>query len=187
MNEDMIKKLENMLQNGEIPNDLKNMINNFSNSKNVNNASSPNNSHSSNQNMDFDSIFESIKNSTSNSESSEKTNNSNDNSNPFSNIDISTIMKMKTIMDKMNNGASNPRSNLLLSLKPYLKPSRKEKVDQYIKIFSMTQIFDTLNSNGGENIKWCIITLSGVFLVSEEIIIEYQIIINLIIIFLVVR
>lgn len=153
MNEDIAKKLENMLQNGEIPDNFKNMINNFSYSKNCTNTSSPSNSansSSSNQNMDFDSIFESIKNS---SNYSTETKNSSDNSNPFSNIDIPTIMKMKSIMDKLNSSPNNPRSNLLLSLKPYLKPSRKEKVDQYIKIFSMTQILDTLNSNGGENIK----------------------------------
>lgn len=155
MNEDIVKKLENMLQNGDIPDDLKNMINNFSYSKNSDNSSSPSNSRNSefsNSNMDFDSIFESIKNSSSNTSGSTSENNTN-NSNPFSTIDISTIMKMKSIMDKVNSNSNNPRSNLLLSLKPYLKPSRKEKVDQYIKLFSMTQIFDTLNSNGGENIK----------------------------------
>lgn len=149
MNEDMMKNLENMLQNGQMPDELKNMINNFSTSKNANNVSTPNGYGSSNQNNDFDYVFESIKNSTSISNNT----NNNDNSNPFSNIDINTIMKMKSIMDKMNNGANNPRANLLLSLKPYLKPSRKEKVDQYIKIFSMTEIFETFNSNGGENIK----------------------------------
>lgn len=151
MNEDMAKKLGNMLQNGEIPEDLKNMLNNFSSQKNTNNSSSPNNSSNNNRtdnNIDFNSIFESIKNNSSNSESND---NNNNNSNPFGNIDMATIMKLKSVMDKMNNGKSDPRSNLLLSLKPYLKPSRKDKIDQYIKIFSMTQILDTLN--GGENKK----------------------------------
>ena len=53
-------------------------------------------------------------------------------------------------MDKMNQKKDDPRSNLLLSLKPYLKPSRKQKVDQYIQLFSMTEILEALNSTGGE-------------------------------------
>lgn len=52
-------------------------------------------------------------------------------------IDFETIMKMKQIMEKMKGTEKDPRANLLLSLKPYLKESRKDKVDQYIKLFSM--------------------------------------------------
>ena len=97
-----------------------------------------------NTTKDFDSIFEDIK---SNFENNNRTENTD--SNPFSNLDIGTILKIKSIMDKMNNLGNDPRSNLLLSLKPYLKKDKKEKVDKYIKIFSMTQIFQNLN-NGGE-------------------------------------
>ena len=52
-------------------------------------------------------------------------------------IDFETIMKMKQIMEKMKGTEKDPRATLLLSLKPYLKESRKDKVDQYIKLFSM--------------------------------------------------
>lgn len=48
-------------------------------------------------------------------------------------IDINTILKMKSIMDKMGNSKNDPRANLLLSLKPYLKESRKAKVEQYVR------------------------------------------------------
>lgn len=79
---------------------------------------------------------------------------SNTASNNF-NIDIATLLKMKTIMDKMNNTQNDPRSNLLLSLKPYLKPSRKDKLDQYIKLLNMSNIIELFKSdegnNGGEN------------------------------------
>lgn len=77
-------------------------------------------------------------------------NDNNDSSNPFGNIDIGTIMKMKSIMDKMKGSKNDPRSNLLRSLKPYLKPSRKEQVDKYIQLFGMTQVFDGMNNFGGE-------------------------------------
>lgn len=65
-------------------------------------------------------------------------NNSSNNSEPEGNgnnpsIDINTILKMKSIMDKMGNSKDDPRANLLLSLKPYLKESRKSKVEQYVR------------------------------------------------------
>lgn len=53
----------------------------------------------------------------------------------------------------MNNNKDDPRANLLLSLKPYLKKDRKEKVDQYVKIFGMSKIIDVINPIGGDNTK----------------------------------
>ncbi len=67
-----------------------------------------------------------------------------------SNFDINTMLKMKSIIDNMNRGQNDPRANLLRSLKPYLKPSRKEKVEQYIKLFSMGKVFEVLNPLGGD-------------------------------------
>ena len=63
------------------------------------------------------------------------------------------LLKMKSIMDKMNNNKNDPRSNLLLSLKPYLKESRKNKVEQYIQLFNMSKIIEAFNQTGGENSK----------------------------------
>lgn len=88
-------------------------------------------------------------------------NTNNDNSNesnsantsPFGNIDMNTILKIKQVMDKMNDSKNDPRSNLLMSLKPYLKPTRKEKVDQYIKLMSMSSLMENFKSSGGENVK----------------------------------
>lgn len=104
-----------------------------------------------------------MNNNTSNDyENSKKSENSNttvnfnsSDSNNF-NIDIETMLKIKKAMDKINNNQNNPRTNLLLSLKPYLKPSRKDKVDQYIKLLNMEnmlEIFkqDDTNNNGGDN------------------------------------
>ena len=53
-------------------------------------------------------------------------------------------------MDSFKETSNDPRANLLRSLKPYLKDSRKEKVDQYIQIFSMGKIFENFNSLGGD-------------------------------------
>ena len=50
----------------------------------------------------------------------------------FPDIDLNMILKLKSIMDSMKNQKEDPRANLLRSLKPYLKSSRRDKVDQYI-------------------------------------------------------
>ncbi len=74
-------------------------------------------------------LMKMFSNSSNNSSGSSKT--EENVSNPS--IDINTILKMKSIMDKMGNSKNDPRANLLLSLKPYLKESRKAKVEQYVR------------------------------------------------------
>ena len=94
------------------------------------------------QASDLSSLFSSI--------NQKDTNNSNSSSSGSDfNIDPSTILKMQEIMKAMNSNQSNSRSNLLRSLKPYLKPSRQEKVDQYIQLFNMEKVFEMLNNTGG--------------------------------------
>ena len=59
---------------------------------------------------------------------------------------------MQKIMSSLNNDKQNDsRTNLLISLKPYLKDSRKNKVDQYIQLMKMGKIFEILNPSGGDN------------------------------------
>lgn len=79
-------------------------------------------------------------------------NNSNNNSNNF-NFDINTMMKMKSIMDKMNSSRNDPRSNLLQSLKPYLNNNRKERLDQYMQFLNISKVLEAFNSEGGVNSK----------------------------------
>ncbi len=116
----LMNQINSMLQNNEIPDDIKNMINNFKNS-----SSSPKN------------------------EKDDKNSDTSGSSSPE--IDINTILKMKQIIDSMNSNKDDPRANLLMSLKPYLKESRKKKVDQYVKLFGLGKAFETFNFLGGEN------------------------------------
>ena len=123
-NEDMselFNKFSNMINEGNIPDDVKNLLSSV--------TSSNNNSESSN------------------TEDSNRS--SNKNTSTTSSIDFETILKMKSIMDKLNN-TDDPRANLLLSLKPYLKKSRKDKVDKYVKIFGMTKVLETFSNSGGD-------------------------------------
>ena len=54
-------------------------------------------------------------------------------------------------MSSINSNKHDPRANLLMSLKPYLKESRKKKVDEYVKLFSIGKAFEAFGSLGGEN------------------------------------
>ena len=65
---------------------------------------------------------------------------------------METLLKMKNIIEKMNS-KSDPRANLLLSLKPYLKESRKNKVEQYVQLFNMSKIIELFPKTGGNKAK----------------------------------
>lgn len=82
-------------------------------------------------------------------------NNSNNisSSNNNLNLDFETILKIKTILDKFNSYNNSADTNLLLSLKPYLNNSRKNKIDQYIQFLNIAKLFENFNFNGDVNIK----------------------------------
>ena len=76
-----------------------------------------------------------------NQQSNESTDTTNNNDFSF---DINTIMKIKNIMDNMNN-KNSPRNQLLMSLKPYLEDEKKEKLEQYIKIANLLSVLGSLD------------------------------------------
>ena len=124
---DVFEKLNNIAGKNNVSpdmvNNLFNMINNSNSSNNANNSSDSSNSNSNQSNE----------------------NNSNG-------IDIETIMRMKSIIDKMN-VKDDPRANLLQSLKPYLKESRQSKVDQYIQLMNMSKVMEVFPFMGGDKKK----------------------------------
>lgn len=91
-------------------------------------------------------------NSNENPESSKNTNTQNSSNSggfDFNNIDMNTILKMKSIMEKLNS-KDDPRSNLLYSLKPYLRESKKEKLDQYANLLNIAKLSELFkNDNKG--------------------------------------
>lgn len=127
---DIFQKLNNILEDKDMSNNLKNILNNFSSSNESNNSSESSN----------------------NTKNSKDSNNS-DGSQKTPEFDINTILKIKTIMDSLNNNADDPRSNLLLSLKPYLGETKKEKIDQYVKFLHFAKVLEILNPMGGDNSK----------------------------------
>lgn len=129
---DVFEKLNNMAGQNNISPD---MVNNLFNM--LNNNSSSNSNNSSNE---------------SNYNTSDKHDNSENDSSNNTGIDFETIMRMKSIIDKIN-VKDDPRSNLLQSLKPYLKDSRKAKIDQYIQLMNMSKVMDVFPFMGGDKKK----------------------------------
>ena len=191
---EMLKKAQSMIQNNQIPDDIRALVNNLQNS----NGSSSNGSYSGSangssagsyngsangssagsyncsangssvgsyngsNNATSNGSFNRLNNSTINSSANVSNNanntygnnnykNSDSNNNlNTSNIDMETLMKIQKIMSKMKNSSDDDMSKLLLSLKPYLRNGKKEKIDEYIQLIKMgkmTQLFDLF---GGE-------------------------------------
>lgn len=133
-------KVNSMLNNGNL-NDILSQIppdalKNFSTMMNGNTVSNENNHHVNTNNTNAENIDNS-------------TNNENNSGFDFSKIDINTMMKMKSVMEKMNH-SSDPRSNLLQSLKPYLRDEKKSKLDQYANILNMANLMELFNQNNGK-------------------------------------
>ena len=76
--------------------------------------------------------------------------NTSDNSVNFNNIDFETIMKIKSVIESLNT-SNNQDSQLLYSLKPYLRKSRQRKLDQYINILKISQVSKLFNQKGDVN------------------------------------
>jgi len=125
---DLISEFSKMIEKNGVPDNLKDIIANMSS-----------------DNSDSSNNFENSKNI-----NNKNANNNNDTSSfDFSNIDIKTFLKLKSALDKMNS-KDNPNTKLLLALKPYLKDNKKEKLDQYIKLMSISSLMEVFNNNEGD-------------------------------------
>lgn len=171
---EMIKNFGQMMNNKNMSGDMQKMFNNMNGSNGFNSCgntncqnntcNNKNNGYSNNYNKSFNKKnYNNINSNSSQDKSSFTSNNNNfernDNNifenmnsdstnNIFGNIDMETIMKMQKIMSSMNSKETDSRTNLLMSLKPYLKESRKNKVDQYVQLLKMEKIFEVMNPLG---------------------------------------
>lgn len=140
--ENTINKLKNMMNTGDL-NDVisqipPDMIKNFNSMISTSNSA----------NNETNSTNFSNASDTPNTQNTQ--NNSTQTNYNFNNLDMNTILKMKSILDKMNT-SNDPRSNLLYSLKPYLRDSRKEKIDQYANLLNFAQVADLLKKDNNNN------------------------------------
>lgn len=158
---------DNMLNNNELPKEIKTdndnsnplldiistlqekldsskATNTYSKPKEVNNNINYNYSQKQdNANFDISNIFNMLNGF--NNSNSQQSNTSSFSSNPFANIDMETMMRVGKIFSTMNK--EDPRKNLLLSLKPFLRDNRQKNVDTYIFILGILNVLDSF-SNG---------------------------------------
>ena len=132
---DTIKNLQSMINKGDL-NDVisqipPDMVKNFSSIMSNNNSNNTTQSQNSVDNSP---------------------NNGGNNSFDLSQIDMNTVLKIKSIIEKMNK-SNDSRSNLLYSLKPYLRKGKKEKLDQYANFLNIANIVNLLNDNNKEKPK----------------------------------
>lgn len=135
---EMLKNFSTMMNGKEIPDNIKEMMNSL-----VNNNSNNNSNNANNSNNSSDSTYNSGSGNSGNSNSSFD----------GSGIDIETMMKLQKVMSAMNSSSNSSGANLLRSLKPFLKPSRQSKVDEYIQLLNIEKVIGLMNPSGGDK-KW---------------------------------
>lgn len=64
------------------------------------------------------------------------------------NIDLNTIMKFQKIFTSMNK--TDPRKNLLTSLKPFMRETRQKNIDTYITLLGVINALDIFTNKGSE-------------------------------------
>ena len=60
---------------------------------------------------------------------------------------LNQIMQIKNIMDSMAVNKNDPRTNLLLSLKPYMREGRKHSIDSAVRLLGLTNVTKMLKNN----------------------------------------
>ncbi len=128
MNEELLNEFSSILKEKNI--DINDLLNNFQNS---NSESSTNNQ----------------SNGTDDNNSENNSNNTSNSSEIPDFIDISTILKIKNLMSKYKN-ANSQNVQLLMSLKPFLRKSRQEKLDKYTQMLKIAELFENLDLFGGD-------------------------------------
>ncbi len=152
--DDLFANVKKMVDSGNIPDDIKQMMNNLQNNS-APQHSKPS-STSQNSTPDLNNILSQISpemlNNLGNMLNSNNQSTQSSSPNGNFNLDMNTIMKMKSIMENMNN-KNDPRANLLYSLKPYLRDSKKDKLDQYVNLLNVSKIAEFMNQNNNTDNK----------------------------------
>lgn len=94
------------------------------------------------KNIDLNQILDNFK-------SSSQEENTQKESGPFDQIDTETFLKFQKIFNLMNSKNDTQDENLLKALKPYMRDSRKEKIDKYIKLLHIMKLLEKFQEMGG--------------------------------------
>jgi len=144
--DDLFANVKKMVDSGNIPDDIKQMMSNLQSNSASQNSEIPTANSSPDINNILSQVSPEMLNNLGNMMNSNNHSNTNSSQNGNFNLDMNTIMKMKSIMENMNN-KNDPRANLLYSLKPYLRDSKKDKLDQYVNLLNVSKMADIINKN----------------------------------------
>lgn len=132
--------------------DMSDIINKFTSSMN-NSGNSENTGNSSISPEMISNLMNMFKNNQNKKEEETNADSSASSSSSAPQIDMETLLKMKKLFEQINK-KDDPRAKLLLSLKPYLKESRKSKLEQYVQLLNMSKIIEVFNKpSGGDSAK----------------------------------
>lgn len=143
IDENTMKNIKNMVDNGNLSDAISNispeMIQNFSKIL----------SSSENTSKTTQDTVQNINNT--NFENHQTQTQNHENNFDFSNLDMNTIMKMSSVLGKMKDSKNDPRANLLNSLKPYLRDSKKGQLDNYMNLLNVAKIAEIMKDNKENN------------------------------------
>ena len=66
----------------------------------------------------------------------------------FGNLDGAELSNIMSVVSKLNQKNDDPRTNLLIALKPHLSEHKREKVDTAIKILRLLELLPLLKESG---------------------------------------
>lgn len=58
---------------------------------------------------------------------------------------VDYVSEMKQLIDRMGSSRSDPRANLLMSLRPYLRESRRQSIDGAVRLLNLSKLSGLLN------------------------------------------
>lgn len=145
-------EIQNMMKNGNIPSEMQNMMKNSNLSQGFNGIKNSDTNSNSSNNSNFNSNSNSNINSNSNRNNNNSNNSSSGNINNINNgsLDINTMMNIQKMMSMLNSKSDDDLTNLLFALKPYLRNEKKEKIDEYVKLFRMGKMAELWNKMNGQ-------------------------------------
>ena len=87
-------------------------------------------------------------NSSSKSSQSNNSKDEQDTNNPFSALYPSIFFKIQKVMSALN--SNTPQKDLLISLKPFLRKSRQDKMGDYLTILSIISVLESFKNKGSD-------------------------------------
>lgn len=132
--------LSNLIQSIQSKLNEKEINNETNNTNNIDNSPIQNtNDNTQNSNFEFSNILNILGNINNNNENSDFN---------FGNLDPKLFNKIQQII--INIGKKDPKKDLLISLKPFLRKSRQDKLNEYITILTIIKAFEAFRDKGSD-------------------------------------